>query len=368
MVQYCLGDLIQLFNGHATTCRLDGPYPVYSSGGVIGFTDSFLFDAGTILLPRVGTLNNVQYVENKGWATDNIYWVLVNKNLADPYYLYSYLKQLDLSNRHIGSTQPLMTMGLYYSIPVRLPDISSQKKVGSFFHEIDSKISLNRRISDTLQNLCSDIYTYWFKQFEFPNEEGKPYRSSGGKMVWNNELKREIPEGWKVVKLGDLLIEHPKSPIQVSSASRRSGQFPFFTSGENTFFTDIVLVDGTCCFLNTGGNADVKYFCGKAGYSTDTWCISGMGSCANWLFLLLRDNGEELQKKFFQGTGLKHLQKDMLRNKKVVLPDTAIMNAFDAVVRTPMKSISELYLQNKTLTDLRDFLIPLLMNGQITIC
>lgn len=103
--------------------------------------------------------------------------------------------------------------GQRYTLPVdvieefsvNLPSIKTQKIIGTFFSNIDRKISINSKISTELESLAKTIYDYWFLQFEFPNEEGKPYRSSGGKMVWSEELKREVPEGWNVAKLGNLI-------------------------------------------------------------------------------------------------------------------------------------------------------------------
>lgn len=97
---------------------------------------------------------------------------------------------------------------------VYLPDLSNQKKIGVLLNNIDHKIKINNKINDELEAMAKTIYDYWFLQFEFPNEEGKPYKSSGGKMVWNRELKREIPEGWSIETLGDLLKNEKKAVLK----------------------------------------------------------------------------------------------------------------------------------------------------------
>ncbi len=91
------------------------------------------------------------------------------------------------------------------SIPIITPDIITQEKIGNIFSNLDRKIALNRSINRNLEALAKQLYDYWFVQFDFPNAEGKPYKSSGGKMVWNDKLKREVPEGWEVKKLEDTL-------------------------------------------------------------------------------------------------------------------------------------------------------------------
>ena len=86
------------------------------------------------------------------------------------------------------------------SIQLQLPNINRQNKVAQILSCIDNKIEINNKINSELEAMEKVIYNYWFLQFEFPNEQGRPYKSSGGKMVWNEELKREIPVGWKVKK------------------------------------------------------------------------------------------------------------------------------------------------------------------------
>ena len=158
-----------------------------------------------------------------------------------------------------------------------------------------------------------------------------------------------IPNG----KLGSIIIEHRN--------------VPFFTSGDSILKWDTVLVDDRCCYLNTGGNADVKFYVGKAAYSTDTWCISGMDQLSDYLYLLLYAIKPELDKKFFQGTGLKHLQKPLLKDRPIYIPTTQELNVFNTQIMPMMTKISENTRENQRLMSIRDWLLPLLMNGQATV-
>ena len=130
---------------------------------------------------------------------------------------------------------------------------------------------------------------------------------------------------------------------------------------------DNALVDDRCCYLNTGGNADVKFYVGKAAYSTDTWCISGKDQLSDYLFLLLNAIKLELNKKFFQGTGLKHLQKPLLKDRPIYIPTTDELSTFNAQIMPMMTKISENTRENQQLIQLRDWLLPMLMNGQATV-
>jgi type I restriction enzyme S subunit len=134
-----------------------------------------------------------------------MYWSIVNSTIAYPKYLYLYLSLLDLSAKDSGSTLPSMTFDSYYSVPVKLPELKTQVQIADKIFSITNKININNKINAELESMIKTLYDYWFLQFEFPNEEGKPYKSSGGKMVWNEKLKREIPFGWKSITLSDII-------------------------------------------------------------------------------------------------------------------------------------------------------------------
>lgn len=168
-------------------------------------------------------------------------------------------------------------------------------------------------------------------------------------------------------KLKDILIEHNKSSIQVGEAKLSKGKYPFFTSGATILNWDEPFVDERHCFLNTGGNADVKFYVGKAAYSTDTWCISAIDQYTDYLYLFLYSIKVELDKKFFQGTGLKHLQKDLLREREIYIPTQSELEEFNLKIIPIFSKISENTRENQKLSSLRDMLLPLLMNGQATI-
>lgn len=168
-------------------------------------------------------------------------------------------------------------------------------------------------------------------------------------------------------KLGDIIIEHKKSTIQVGDAKDASGNIPFFTSGDAILKWSESLASGRNCFLNTGGNADVKFYVGKSAYSTDTWCITAKNDMADYLYLLLDSIRPELNLKFFQGTGLKHLQKPLLKERPIYIPSDIELEEFNADVKSWLSMISKNIRESEELTALRDWLLPMLMNGQATV-
>jgi len=128
-----------------------------------------------------------------------------------------------------------------------------------------------------------------------------------------------LPEGWKWVRLGEVVIENPKSPFKVEDADN-FGEFPFFTSGDNILRHSCYLVDGENLFIATGGKAKVNYYHGKASYSTDTYSIKAKGLSTKYLFYTLIEDIEKIDYNFFSGSGLKHLQKDDFKNILLPLP------------------------------------------------
>lgn len=200
MNEYKLKDLIHIHNGRPYAHLSDGIIPVYGSGGIICYVNEALYDREAILLPRKGTLNNIMYSNQKIWVIDTMYYATTN-NKACPYYLYRYLGLLNLSHLDSGSALPSMTQATFYDIKVKLPNIKTQQRIASVLSALDDKIEINNRINTELEAMAKTLYDYWFVQFDFPDENGNPYKSSGGKMVYSEELKREIPEGWEVKQL-----------------------------------------------------------------------------------------------------------------------------------------------------------------------
>ena len=224
-----------------------------------------------------------------------------------------------------------------YDVEVTVPSIDIQQRISSLLWRIDCLIANNNKINDNLQQMAHTTYMHLFF--------GK--KTNG--------------------KLEDILVENPKSAIQVGEAKDIDGEYPFFTSGDAVLRWCEPLVDGRNCFLNTGGNADVKFYVGKTAYSTDTWCISAKNDLSDYLYLLLKSIKPELNQKFFQGTGLKHLQKPLLKERPIYIPSEEEAKAFNNSVQPWFTMISDNIRESQRLTALRDWLLPMLMNGQATI-
>lgn len=147
MQSYRLSDLVKIKNGKDHKMLSNGQYPVLGSGGIMRYVDKFLYDKPSVLLPRKGTLDNIQYCDMPFWTVDTLYYTEVNTNLANPYYLYRYLSLLDLSNLDSGTGVPSMTFDNYYGLKIFLPNIEKQTKIAQILQTLDKKITINRQIN-----------------------------------------------------------------------------------------------------------------------------------------------------------------------------------------------------------------------------
>lgn len=236
-----------------------------------------------------------------------------------------------------GSTVNRISVEDFPDFEIPYKDIAVQDRIVEVLSAIDAKVDLNKAINDNLQQMAYFTYMHLFY--------GKKFNG----------------------KLGDILIENAKSTIQVGEAKDKSGDYPFFTSGDAVLRWTEPIVEGRNTFLNTGGNADVKFYVGATAYSTDTWCITAKDDMEDYLYMLLSSIKQELNLKFFQGTGLKHLQKPLLKEKAIYIPSRAEISAFNADIKPWLTMISENKRESYRLTALRDWLLPMLMNGQATI-
>lgn len=339
-------------------------FPVYGGNGLRGYTNKSNFYGECAIIGRQGALcGNVRYFEGEAFMTEHAIVAVANEENVTGYLALKF-ELMNLGRYQGQSAQPGLSVKTLLDVKLSVHNKNEQKKIFRFINSIDKKIANNNKINAEIESMAKTIFEYWFLQFEFPNDAGKPYKSSGGKMIWNVELKREIPEGWQARKIGDILIEANKSKIQVNGAKDK-GKYPFFTSGESILSYDEFFVDGFNIFLNTGGNPDIKGYKGKCAYSTDTWCITAeeYSFVLYYYFIKLMPQFEQL---FFAGSGLKHLQKDALKNKYILLPDSKILKIFNDSCVSSWEKITNCIIQNQELSSLRDFLLPLLLNGQAT--
>ncbi|RGH91470.1 restriction endonuclease subunit S [Ruminococcus sp. AM27-11LB] len=303
----------------------------------------YILQEGDILFGRAGSIERHTYVSDEyagsfqGTNCIRIRCKSIEEAIYVSYYLWLPQVKKLIENKTGGSVLSYITTDLLKEITIELPDKNTTLSIDRLLYTIDEKRRLNCKINDNLAAMAYDIYMHSFFSKK-PN-----------------------------AKLKDILVEADKSSVQVGEAKQSTGEYPFFTSGSAILKWDTPFIDGRNCFLNTGGNADAKFYVGEAAYSTDTWCISANNNMSDYLYLLLVSIKPELNQKFFQGTGLKHLQKPLLKDRPIYIPDFEELKTFNEQVTPMFNIISENTRENQELITLRDWLLPMLMNGQATI-
>ena len=386
MIEYKVKDLLTIKNGRDHKHLEDGKFPVYGSGGIMRYVDSYLYDKPSILLPRKGTLDNIQYSDTPFWCVDTTYYSEVNTSLANPYYLYRYLSILNLKGLDSGTALPSMTFDSYYQIKVFLPSIEIQNKIGDILYKIDKKIALNTRMNAELEAMAKQLYDYWFVQFDFPDENGNPYKSSGGKMVYNPTLKREIPAGWELEYLGNLMdfsngINYDKNiagdkEYNIINVRNITSSTVFIVKDDldritlpqanaNKYMIDeediIIARSGTPGATRLIDSPKDTIYCG--------FIIKGSPKypwMKYYLFNILKQlEGTDATKT--GGSILQNVSQDTLKGLPLVVPPKINVDMFNETIIRLFSRLNMNLEQSAQLTHLRDSLLPMLMNGQVTV-
>lgn len=315
----------------------------------------------TILISINGTIGNTAlYQGEKCILGKSACYINVN-HLYDKYFIYYILSSRKFSRsisfQANGTTIKNVSLKQIREYSFFIPSTyEDQKDISSILRHIDAKIETNNKLNEKLEEMAQAIFKSWFVDFE-------PFKNQP---FYETELGM-IPEGWEIINLKEIVEENPKSKIKVSDARDNKGPYPFFTSGKSILRYDDYLVDNFNVFLNTGGVADIKFYIGKANYSTDTWCIRGKEKCSTFLFYYLKNILEEINFKYFEGSALKHLQKKKLLERKIIFPSTYIMKEYLEIVNPLLIQQSMQSKQSQRLASLRDTLLPRLMSGEIKI-
>lgn len=312
-----------------------------------------------------------------------------DQKTIEPYYLYAFLRSFVFRKQVIsngsGSAQPQLPITALLNISLPLPTFGEQRRIAAVLSALDAKIDLNNRINAELEALAKTIYDYWFVQFDFPDAHGRPYKSSGGAMVWNDTLKREIPAGWEA--------DSVRSVAELGGGGTPSKSIDDFWNGDIPFFSPVDAVDGMFQFDTTdhitpaglGGCSSPAYPTGTifvtARGSVGKVVIAGRSMAMNQSCYALRPKAEAFLPflYFHARTLVEHLKvkasgstfNSIVTNDidwtNLVSPPKSLIEKFHKSVRPMFDRIAVATLENIELTQLRDWLLPLLMNGQVRV-
>ena len=245
-----------------------------------------------------------------------------------------------------------------------IPDleIDEQIKIGKLLKSIDQKIQINNQINQELEAMAKTLYDYWFVQFDFPGQNGKPYKSSGGKMVYHPELKREIPEGWEVKKLSHFItIKNGKDHKHL-----QDGKFAVYGSGGIMRMVTDYLYSGESILFPRKGTLNNVMYVNEKFWTVDTMFYSEVNKNNSALYVFYSVKDIDFN-KLNTGTGVPSMTSSILYDLNIIVPEENILEKFNTIVKQNYETIKLNSIQNQELTQLRDWLLPMLMNGQVKV-
>lgn len=291
-------------------------------------------------------------------------------------YLFAILRstfiQQKIANFHVGIAIPHFKKSDMDKLLIPVPDMKLQIEIGDMYCQLSEKIEINNRINAELESMAKTIYDYWFTQFDFPDENGKPYKSSGGKMVWNEELKREIPEGWEVVSFSDLVsFEKGKIPEQLFEDKTGISFSPYLTidvvnGGQSQYCaTDKMPYCNGETIMVMDGAASGDVYVGNKGVLGSTFAMlkPKNQSYSNAMIYRMLRNNEIIYKKANTGSTVPHANRKFIEAMRIAVPTN--IELFSKTFDTIQAKIEKCKEENQQLASLRDWLLPMLMNGQV---
>lgn len=290
--------------------------------------------------------------------------IRVKDNRINPTWLYYYFMSPEwkvfIANHTVkGSTVDRISVEAFPSYKIPLIERQKQNDIVKILKSIDDKIENNKRICSELETMAKTIYDYWFVQFDFPDENGKPYRTSGGEMVWNEQLKREIPKGWNVTNIGNLTtVVTGKEDANFSSPN---GKYKFFTCSQEALLCDIPAFSGQAVLIAGNGDFNVKHYSGEFNAYQRTYVLIPENQVYYGVMYISAKNQIQAFKNGSNGSIVKFITKGDVENIPFILPND------DSIFRQINKLIEKIELcerENEELTKLRDWILPMLMNGQ----
>lgn len=352
-------------------------------------------DENTLLLSINGTLGSLAKYNNEDVILGkSAAYIKCNSIDVDFLYYYLQLKEVQdlMWNQATGSTIKNLSLASIKNLEIPLPPGNTAKNISAVLRALDDKIEINNRINAELEAMAKTLYDYWFVQFDYPDANGKPYKSSGGKMVYNPTLKREIPEGWDVGKLGQYLsfrrgisytsqdIKNTGIPLINLNSFTLAGKFKYegtkYFNGK--YKAENLLSPGELVIAITDvtRNADIigkafvipNIFQTKPLISCDVASVSSARFGNSYLEQLFNSTHyHEYIKHFASGTLVLHLDLNGVNWFKSFIPPAELLARYEAACEQLLKQRDIVIKENLLLDQIRDWLLPMLMNGQVTV-
>ena len=346
--------------------------------------DEFILNKGDIITPlteqSLGLLGTTARIPESGKyiQSQDVALVKCKEGLLDPNFCYYLISSSVVRQQLSAGAQQTK---IRHTSPDKIkdctawvPELEVQKRIGRILYDIDEKIALNRQINDNLEAMAKQLYDYWFVQFDFPNEECKPYKSSGGTMVWNEKLKREIPQGWIDCNLKDFinLFDSKRVPLSSKDRGERHGIYPYYGATGIMDYVNDYIFDGDYILLAEDGSTSdgkgfpiVQYIWGKNWVNNHAHIILPKNEqYTMFTYQMLRSIPA---KQIETGSIQKKISQENLCGYKIALPYSDLMERYENIVSPLWEKRKCCFEEINALTKQREELLPLLMNGQATV-
>ncbi|MBZ2102885.1 restriction endonuclease subunit S [Streptococcus mitis] len=323
-----------------------------------------MLEKGDLIISARGTVGAIAQLTKPMAFNQSCFGLRGKKNKLETDYLYYWLKNyVDiLLNKSQGSVFNTINLSTFDDIKIDLPNIENQRSISNFLTLLDNKIQINNQINQELEAMAKTLYDYWFVQFDFPDQNGKPYKSSGGKMVYHPELKREIPEGWGVEKLKYFLtIKNGKDHKHL-----QDGKFAVYGSGGIMRTVADYLYSGESILFPRKGTLNNVMYVNEEFWTVDTMFYSEVNKNNSALYVFYSVKDIDFN-KLNTGTGVPSMTSSILYDLNIIVPEENILEKFNTIVKQNYETIKLNNIQNQELNQLRDWLLPMLMNGQVII-
>ena len=335
-----------------------------------------------VLITAVGTIGEILVVKDPNFyfKDGNLIWLRnIDFDIIDIDYLYYFLKsdlfQKTIKYNNIGAVQKALTIDFLKTVKITLPSLDNQRKLVSVLKSIDKKIQINNQINQELEAMAKTLYDYWFVQFDFPDQNGKPYKSSGGKMVYHPELKREIPEGWGVENLFDIADVQYGYPFSTDYFNSIGEGVPVIrirdilgndiTNYSTEEVEDKYKINVGDVLIGMDGNFHMNYWIKEDCYLNQRVVKVNSDKLPNMVLKYQIEPFIKLREKSVSRTTVGHLSDKDLKAINVILPRDKYLSSIFEKFESILENIIINQQQNQELTQLRDWLLPMLMNGQV---
>lgn len=381
--EYKLEDLIINYNSKRKPLssrereNRKGIYPYYGAQGIIDYLDDYIFDGEYLLIAEDG--NNLKerkediarIAKGKFWVNNHAH-IITNNELSDMRFLKYYINTLDISAYITGSAQPKLNKANLSNIKIKAPSLEEQKKIADILSSLDDKIELNNEMNKTLEEMAQSIFKRWFVDFEFPNENGEPYKSSGGEMI-ESELGM-VPKGWEVGSFSDIseILDSKRIPLSKREREKRANIYPYYGAASLMDYVDDYIFEGIHVLMGEDGTVIDKdgfpilqYVGGKFWVNNHAHVLKGKNEFSNEFVYLYLSNTNVTH--LVTGAVQPKINQKNLTSLKLPIPDKNMTVKFNSLAKNIFEYIYKIRQENKKLEEIRSILLPVLMNGTINI-